>query len=1149
MKTKSVVTVKASDEFERVRARVRKAGNTYKGLLEFRCHASPDLIFNNAKKFAVLASYKSQIVRDPFPTSFSVLPKKGFPYFTDFERELAWMCSILEPFAGKISEYISDKEDLESSILTNSQNDVQQKIERIEQKYGISLWLTEHKINNAYSQGGHTSSSKVVRAVSANGAPYLVDFIISWLSYRAGAAVSASEFEKLLNERAPPENGVNQLLHLLCGQSLAMNSGIAAELINYADCMPLIDRYEVMILTLIMLLASSSVTEDEKINICKYVEAIGRIIKDKRLSRIEICAGRGGKNTDIDRYLLDLYQMQFSKSADSIYSASGERAYTDQVEKIAVCIEATGLRPKFYERQQDEDQPGMMGRISDDLYSVLMFEDEGLESRLRLQKIALTYASCGWASSLKHYLLRQSRNEMALGASPEQMSLGLRAPRDHPILAFSICDQEAARAYLSSFEAVNDAYTFIDEIKRVFSLDGFVGSSHAAVIACAKAGNYLEAAQKCISASDTQSLLAKNDRLLAVSLYLKAGMVAESVDIAASLFVESRYFGAVLPMTELAAGLLKGHNQPLKISQTRGKISAAIVYDIYSRYVSSDREAERADAFKDVLRKNGVDQASDLIKLQTSAAPEQLIYFLRHVCVPDVLDQSLALESTRAVENERVAILVGLSDLMTENGMVPPPSLKEELREIRTRQVVRDTTLRLDQSKVYVNVDGIRRAVDVSMRENWNRYRSMMQMTEDHVFESLERLVRSGLGEKLTLIQLNTPATERRTLFSRMLVELRDQFTSNKEFGLNSNLSTNIRHGYVLRELRGPLIGRNLITNKHSESGSYQENRYWFDRLLEPFVDKRDILSGIFERFSVKIDEHIEWVNRRLLRIRSDQNPEGLFVYSISESAALAVEAKWSKFETHDEFIDAVFASFWDSTHRNLASVRNALVGQVLTQFLQAITDLETELRDSGIEVLIPALGSAAAMVKPEMRAAVERVASWFTLPSNNEHQDFDLEIAFQAGLQTVKTYFKNVEINAAYNSSKTLTMRGWTLPIFARLFFLILDNAATHGAVERSELNVNLSIDLFGEILHLTVINDLDENYDVEKLDRKVSGINLDYGQDRAMDLLGEEGGSGYPKIWKLIRTDLRQDHDLQVCHQHGEFSVDIIMNTRGFM
>jgi hypothetical protein len=85
-----------------------------------------------------------------------------------------------------------------------------------------------------------------------------------------------------------------------------------------------------------------------------------------------------------------------------------------------------------------------------------------------------------------------------------------------------------------------------------------------------------------------------------------------------------------------------------------------------------------------------------------------LIYFLRQVCVPDVLDQSLTLLGTRDVEDERIAILRGLIEMMASPGKLPPSEIKEELREITTRQVVRDTSLRLDQSKIYVNVDGIR---------------------------------------------------------------------------------------------------------------------------------------------------------------------------------------------------------------------------------------------------------------------------------------------------------------------------------------------------------------------------------------------------------------------------------------------------------
>jgi hypothetical protein len=99
------------------------------------------------------------------------------------------------------------------------------------------------------------------------------------------------------------------------------------------------------------------------------------------------------------------------------------------------------------------------------------------------------------------------------------------------------------------------------------------------------------------------------------------------------------------------------------------------------------------------------------------------------------------------------------------------------------------------------------------------------------------------------------------------------------------------------------------------------------------------------------------------------------------------------------------------------------------------------------------------------MRTAVERMASWFTLSSNSEYQDFDLEIASRAALSSVRTYYSNITIKSYYASLPVaLVLLGWCLPILARLFFLIVDNAAFHATNESGYLRIATVVELDGD-------------------------------------------------------------------------------------
>lgn len=1166
LKTNSAST---SSAFERARAKIRQEHNLRLGLAKYRYLAEPETIFALGGKFATHSAYKKLVWPNPFPAKLGDLPKYGLPYFAGFQKELAWAVSTLQVFASEINELIKLKEECEQAFLISDLPRVESVLLRTEGKYGNSLWLIEQQITYLLLSRGFKEKTEFVSSVlSEHKSPSLIRYATTWFSYRSLVGVSAAELERFLTELIPPRDGFDILTHMIMGRCLAIDELMAGKMIWEADNLSVFDRYLLLISTLQMLVSTNPDGFEHSEFTRDILTILARDIKDRYLKRL--AAALGSKEylptvptsiaTILDQYSAGLY--------DQVHNAVSAVSAEDlTIEAIHIGVRAALRSGSGLELQLTNNAPrSLISSICVDLVWIESFSEEGVEAHLRLQKLVLSYASAAWASSLAAILEHQRHDERAFFPAPQQTYHGLRACAEHPLLAFCFSQRTEVQQVLhnqlnaspnstailalsaictgpESLEVLSDLNLTVERTER---LKAILYARHGDIAAAIRILNEIRVSSAPHSAKLEASLLL-------VRCYLLQGQIADCAEVASELFVKSRYFAIILPIEQIVGELLTTHNLPMMKSPTRGYLSVAIVFDAYSRYVSSSRDAERADAFNDVLRRYRVRKASELLGRVEEFSREQLVYFLRYICVPDVLDQSLSLDNTRAVEDERATILVGLSDLITDEGKQPPEEFKDELREISTRQVVRDTTQRLDRSKVYVNVDGIRRAIDVTMRENWSRYRLMAQYNAgSEALDSIERIVRSALGDlsdQVTVITLNAPLNERSSLFRKITAELWEMLTSSKEYGLNSNLSTNIRHGYVLRELRGPLVGSNLITNMDSESGSYQNDVFWTDRIPFEASSIRDTLAIALASFSRRIDEQIDILNRQLLRIRSEKTPEGLFIYSLNEAVLQNWERRWGQIESYESFIEALVDYFWKVTDANLNRVRENLYNSVSHEFNESLNKLEGTLREHGVDSYIPGIMTAINMVRPEVRSAIERVASWFTLSGNNEYQDYDLEIAYQAGLQTVKTYYANVIINDQFKSNTTIILKGSSLPIFARLFFLLLDNAAFHGASKRTALNLSVNVELTDGALLLDVRNDLSTNHDPDKLDARIAGINEDYGHEKAAELLGEEGGSGYPKIWKLLNFDLRRTHDLMVSRNDAEFVVQLVIDPRGLL
>ncbi|QRM38754.1 hypothetical protein F3X89_13425 [Rhizobium rhizogenes] len=1136
-----------SDEFTIARAQVRKKNNLAMGLRMLRKSEDPAKLYRLAGRFARHPSYRGLTLAHPFPKNMLELSKNATFRTESFDIEFAWLASLVKAYAAEIQSFVGIRQELEMAFLSGNHQRIDELHRQAETAFGHSVWLWESRILYLDLPGVTGNRVHYTQSIRDADAPPLFNFLVSWVSYRTSAGVSAGEVDRWLGQVLKEAAGLAGIAFPLNGRYPDVDLEAAADMLSYSDALPLVDRYQVMILALQSLFASqaASVMGDEAIkavlaDLCKYID-------DPQLFRLARALGID-LAVFVDQRLLalldDFNGGYFSKVIDDITASDGPK----DIETLELLLRSKMLLEQTEEPSTSEGETRTLFReIETDLAAVLSYGDDGVEARLRLQKVILSHCNSSWAASLRLILERQTHDNRVFEPNRIQTVLGLRSAIDQPNLLLSLPAGEVRDELTSRISADHSTSVTIAILSGLCSdaegqfPESLSGMDQAiAVLRRGEISNAIERLKDLTAPTEPTIVQLESFRLLAAA-YWRDGQIAETADLTARLFVQSRYFGSVLPIRDLVNEFLKRHSEPLPGSATRGRLSVAIVFDIFSRNISSEHDAERADAYKDVLKANGVRKASELGQHAEHFPVNELVYFLRFVCVPDVLDQSLALDTSRAVEDERVAILLLISELIAGK---TPAAIKDELREIRTRQVVRETTLRLDESKIYVNIEGIKRAIDVSMRDDWNRYRLMNDGLETALFEIIEK-VRSEKADPVRIIFANP--SERFAILRRIITVLRDEFTMNKEFGLNSNLSTNIRHGYVEREIRAPLLARNLVTN--TDKGFYLPNKFWLERLDSGDTDEEACLSALFDKFSTRIDDEIDRVNRKLLRVHSEESPEGLFKYGISDAAIVAADATWSSKETFDEFIDAVFSTFWEGTQRNLVMVRAALTSQVLAEFIESLNALALDLAEEGFDQRLPDLEHAITMVQTETRAAVERVASWFTLSSNNEYQDFDLAIAFQAGMNTVKTYFRNLSIQEDYASNGEIIMNGWCLPMFARLFFLILDNAATHGARNRSNLKISMFVEVRENHLFIKATNDLPVDYNSAELIERAAEINRDYGQARAMELLSEEGGSGYPKIWKLLKTDLRKNHDLFVSVSENEFGVEILLPTAGIV
>jgi hypothetical protein len=1158
-KRKAAVSSVGEQLFAKARAQITRSKSLIRGLSSYRIGATPEELRATVPEFLKHPSYRSLIWASPTPKSFDQLGFGGLLGIGSFEVELEWLVQVLLPHADLINEFLSIRRQAEQYTLVGDRDNLVSLLNNARSCLGVSLWFVEAWINCLQSFEGYKAQREFSKGLLSTAKLNPVSWLlINWMAFRSEEDVGYAEFFRHLADVSPLNRGFSNIPHILFGACPETSPKNAATMFAYADAFPVIDRYLFLTSALQALLASGY---NEVTSIAEAISPLVRLINDPRLQRMYVLCGGRSEPTQTELDICKYEDLYASGQYDELLQeAERKLAEEADVQTLYYALRARQHLGRLEALSGAWRESSIMAKISSNLERVIAFAPDATAAVQSLQKLVLLYVNSSWASSVAVVLARHRNDERVHLPENMQCFHALRTAQDCAELSFAFSRFAAADRYLDWLAALSPNQSSHSVCRYIASGHGEIEPTSEATKTLAHALlqirlNRSEAAAQTLKeafASAKGDMIRGEIGLLYNEALLHSRQYLGCAQVCSDLFNISSYFATLLPLRRIVSKIVEKSEQLEEPDPyLLGQLPIVIVLDIFSRYVSPEFDNARTDAFKDFLVAQGVDHASDLAQRIDSFPVDQIVHFLKFVCVPDVLDQSLALSSTRAVEDERAKILVLLSDLTSKQGRSPPPELLEELRTIKTRQVVRETTLRLDQSKVYVNVEGIRKAAESGVKESWHRYRLITaQQGAISGYEDIQKALEAKLGEKITVVSLTLPATERNKLFARIVLELRDMFAASKEFGLDANLSTNIRHGFVMREIRGPLVARHLVTNKVTEAGSYHENEYWLSRVAPYDEGCRSSVSVALNQFSQSIDGEIERLKRTLLRMRSEQAPEGLFDFSVSALELQILQKRLDQADSFDAFFDGVIDFLWAVTNDGLERVREVLATDTLKNLNAAITKLQTMLAEAISGDALSSMMTATNLARTELAAALERVASWFTLSTNTEFQDYAIQIAYEAGLATVRSYYSDLNIVSECSGDQHLQLAGRTLPAFARLYSLLLENSAYHCGIDSGDLHIYADVKHDDGVLLLTVRNELSASTNFEELGRRIRRLNEDFGKEPSSEVVRSEEGSGYPKIWKILAHDLRGDHALEVSLVNNrEFQVQIMIEAKGIV
>ncbi len=1108
------------------------------------------------QKIIRLPEFEKEVFGLPFPRTFGELKYKHRIIRTDFEKEYFWQAMLFSHFSERLTKFLQFESDVSVASLSGNFARCLELLDRADAQCGLSLWSIENRLAALERVHGLQAQKDFKSKVSSdsNASDVLKYFVHFW-SYRAEEQVSYREFQNSLAKSLSSGDGA----HTPFDEYVLFRTDFFGEsafkhlsFVLLADSnASLFDRYQTWLRIGLLVLARDDLREQHGL-IIRAFKRLGAKF-DARIDRA--VALHAGPTVDLDpvarRFIRALDEYTVGHYSDCIKLTSefldDDRGAFEAVELLARAISQVPVGTIQYGVLPDVAQ-----KVLPDLVSVVTKDATCKDAFNRLIKLVRTFPSHRWAPSLFALVMREYRHS-ELSVPTKYVLFGelnetLITPRASvrlmrryaPESLRTLCNQLPESATIALFAEAYSAAEFggaklgaigvpqqrVDRYKGIFEFHR---------------KNYAEAIQVLESTLSGAPPVAEQENLsYLLESCLRGGQTAKALTLACDAAIERRELVPRLPIAKIIASM---RGAPLR--EPKLIVAYAVLLFINQEAEGRDASAELVFAYEKLLDEVGVSRPH-LLKQSLAVVPQKwLVFFLEQVCNASVMELCVAFASSEEVEAERVAVC----QLLSELNHVGSETYNSEIREITQRSLITKGMRAVEQSKIYVDVDGVSRSMDTSLRERFSRYQALgLNMPDD---ESIERFVlalnqsAALVGERITFV---VPKNERLALFCDMFRSLRDKFVSSNEYGLDGYLSVGIRHGTLVGQLRKPLESSHLVTLRDAQD-NYKDNEYWRIQYPDFPAELEQSMLRALKSFAKESDVLVSYVKNFLIQIKTeDRNPDALFDFSFTDVALRNIRRQMPNSVEYEEFVEFVISQLWQRTDASLAAVIAYLKGPLNQKFSALFDKLQSDLKPLTSAYAMEALEASITLARTNIQVEIVKIAGWFKRSAVSEIPDFNAQLPADIAVALLQAIHPNLNVDPTIRVGIHSKLAGHNLKNLVEILYILLDNCMRHSGIDdrAPKIEIGLTVNEPNE-LQIWCKNELSP----EAAGANLSGNRLE-DLSRALtapesrEFVRREGGTGLHKLKKIAEVDMHCKSTFEVSQAEGE-SFEITVGIKG--
>lgn len=1043
--------------------------------------------------------------------------------------EVRWMLSCIQDEASLINNYISVREKIDDAILLNKYKDALDLLNDFECENGLSFWGIEVRLFLETMLG--INNEDLIKRLPNN----VFGSVISFYVFKNREGVTTDEFvgavkrETELAERNSVENissSIEFFSYLLLSLTQKYDSSEFLKICEVMRDCPIVDRYNFIIKIL---------TDNIDVDEAPVVTSIRRYsflldeIQDGQLTALRFILDKETSNRE--KYelktRLDYAKNQFitgeiQTAKESIIEFLN--LFPNNSEAIRLLVELVIL---------SEDNtvyfPGTnLGNMIQDLKSIYKLDQMRDDSMMDLSKLAMSCSFSSWASSVMadmSYRVQENAEDNAHDNIVRNIqSLDVET-------VFAVMNPDDAKEYLLIKSDPLDEY------------DNFILSIYS--------NDIISATNICKIPLVINSLCVRDENLSPIDIIKRMpSMEGPGASIAimcmkyflgnidlhryyedispllAKMSVDNIFYAMIIPWSRLANAIEEDIS-------SYGSLYTVILYYIYVSYVSADKMDDFAFVFDEFLEENGAVYPSDLFDKLNTYDNNIISFFYRDICTVGIMADSIyQFATSQDCDKERISICKHLIKIDPEN----IKDYENEIHEISQKLSLSTELRKIEDDKIQVNTDGIKKQMISEGNNDFQRYMF-------YIDERLSHLTLTVEEETAENIYKITDTPER--ILKEMISSIRNAFVSSPAYGLETHLSINIRHGIIDDELNGPNLKNRLVVKKNPVNTEYIYDDYWTK--YETETDHK-ILQRAFGMFYENFFGTIKKLKEDYLQICTEDNKNnGLFNYELSDTDYLHLSLMLVETKEYEELFDIVVKYMWDLTKRNLQNVKDVICSEILSDFDDAYNKLKESISGMRNSSRMSEIRHAAEEAQNDMHNVINRVQYWFELPRGGDYNDFRLNFAFEMALQTIKELHPELCFRVKKLSSEEGELiTGKLLRYFDDIFYNLLKNVSENAEQENGIINIDLLLSNNEGNVSIYIENDTNCIENISEKEFKIQRAKELIESNQYLGKVRKEGGTGIPKIYKIIKYDIQavvKVFDFDFLKENNRFFIRIEM------